>query len=76
MVGEDGSELARRIRRGRFVTVRCSCSCGAFLDDWLAGLAVEQLPDGTVPWFVPMVPGGNRWLLTVVRSLFLIARLK
>jgi len=29
---------------------------GGFLASWLSDLAVEQLPDGTVPWYVPMIP--------------------
>ncbi|ABS01609.1 glycoside hydrolase family 78 protein [Kineococcus radiotolerans] len=29
---------------------------GGFLASWLADVAVEQLPDGTVPWYVPMIP--------------------
>ena len=30
--------------------------CAGFLSSWLADVAAEQLPDGTVPWYVPMVP--------------------
>lgn len=32
-----------------------------FLASWLKDLAAEQLPDGTVPWYVPVVPGGPFW---------------
>lgn len=35
--------------------------CAGFLENWLADVALEQLPDGTVPWFVPVVPGGPTW---------------
>ncbi len=35
--------------------------CAGFLDSWLADVAVEQLDDGTVPWFVPSIPGGPTW---------------
>ncbi|MGW9112126.1 family 78 glycoside hydrolase catalytic domain [Microbacterium sp. NPDC055683] len=31
------------------------------LSSWLKDLAVEQLPDGTVPWYVPVVPGRAMW---------------
>ncbi|GGE92365.1 glycoside hydrolase family 78 protein [Mycetocola zhadangensis] len=31
------------------------------LGSWLKDVAVEQLDDGTVPWYVPVVPGGNHW---------------
>lgn len=31
------------------------------LRSWLKDLAVEQLPDGTVPWYVPVIPGGEMW---------------
>ncbi|MCM3848303.1 glycoside hydrolase family 78 protein [Pseudonocardia sp. DR1-2] len=31
------------------------------LSSWLRDLAIEQLDDGTVPWFVPVVPTGERW---------------
>ncbi|GAA4978823.1 glycoside hydrolase family 78 protein [Kineococcus glutinatus] len=30
--------------------------CAGFLSGWLADVAAEQLPDGTVPWYVPMIP--------------------
>ncbi|WP_432563954.1 family 78 glycoside hydrolase catalytic domain [Kineococcus sp. SYSU DK003] len=30
--------------------------CSGFLSSWLADLACEQLPDGTVPWYIPMIP--------------------
>ncbi|MGN6427169.1 MAG: family 78 glycoside hydrolase catalytic domain [Leifsonia sp.] len=32
-----------------------------FLASWLKDVAAEQLPDGTVPWYVPVVPGGPMW---------------
>ncbi|NIZ91433.1 family 78 glycoside hydrolase catalytic domain [Kineococcus rubinsiae] len=32
--------------------------CQGFLASWLADVAAEQLPDGTVPWYVPRVPAG------------------
>lgn len=32
-----------------------------FFSNWLTDVAVEQLPDGTVPWFVPVIPGGPMW---------------
>ncbi|MGW8482059.1 family 78 glycoside hydrolase catalytic domain [Microbacterium sp. NPDC055903] len=32
-----------------------------FLENWLQDVALEQLPDGTIPWFVPVVPGGPTW---------------
>jgi alpha-L-rhamnosidase len=35
--------------------------CSGMLSSWLKDLAVEQLPDGTVPWYVPVIPGGNFW---------------
>lgn len=35
--------------------------CTALIDSWLADVAAEQLPDGTVPWYVPVVPGGAQW---------------
>lgn len=31
------------------------------LTSWLQDLAAEQHPDGTVPWFVPEIPGGDQW---------------
>ncbi|MFF2327154.1 MULTISPECIES: family 78 glycoside hydrolase catalytic domain [unclassified Streptomyces] len=35
--------------------------CAGMLDSWLADVAAEQLPDGTVPWYVPVIPGGPTW---------------
>lgn len=35
--------------------------CSGMLGSWLQDLAVDQLPDGTVPWFVPRIPGGPSW---------------
>ncbi|WP_221583501.1 alpha-L-rhamnosidase [Microbacterium sp. G2-8] len=35
--------------------------CAGFLESWLRDVAVEQLDDGTVPWFVPVIPGGSTW---------------
>ncbi|MGV2984719.1 family 78 glycoside hydrolase catalytic domain, partial [Microbacterium sp. AGC85] len=31
------------------------------LSGWLQDLAAEQLPDGTVPWFVPVIPSDTMW---------------
>jgi len=31
------------------------------LTGWLRDLAVEQLPDGTVPWYVPVIPAVDKW---------------
>jgi alpha-L-rhamnosidase len=31
------------------------------LVSWLKDLALEQHDDGTVPWFVPEIPGGEQW---------------
>ncbi|MFE6804468.1 family 78 glycoside hydrolase catalytic domain [Streptomyces sp. NPDC057681] len=35
--------------------------CTGMLDSWLDDVAAEQLPDGTVPWYVPVIPGGPTW---------------
>lgn len=35
--------------------------CSGFLGSWLKDLAHEQLDDGTVPWFIPRIPGGPSW---------------
>ncbi|UKA64359.1 family 78 glycoside hydrolase catalytic domain [Arthrobacter sp. FW306-04-A] len=35
--------------------------CSGMLSSWLKDVAAEQLPDGTVPWYVPVIPGGNFW---------------
>lgn len=35
--------------------------CSGFLASWLKDLAAEQLDDGTVPWYVPVIPGGEYW---------------
>ncbi len=35
--------------------------CSGMLRSWLRDVAVEQLPDGTVPWYVPVIPGGDEW---------------
>ena len=35
--------------------------CGGMLASWLADVAVEQLPDGTVPWYVPVIPAHAMW---------------
>jgi alpha-L-rhamnosidase len=35
--------------------------CSGMLDSWLRDLAIEQLPDGTVPWYVPVVPSHYMW---------------
>ena len=31
------------------------------LDSWLRDVATEQLPDGTVPWYVPVIPAHRMW---------------
>jgi len=31
------------------------------LSGWLRDVAIEQLPDGTVPWYVPVIPSHNMW---------------
>ncbi|POX67915.1 alpha-L-rhamnosidase [Microbacterium sp. Ru50] len=31
------------------------------LAGWLRDLAIEQLPDGTVPWYVPVIPAHHMW---------------
>lgn len=31
------------------------------LSSWLEDLAIEQLPDGTVPWYVPVIPAHHMW---------------
>jgi alpha-L-rhamnosidase len=35
--------------------------CAGMLDSWLTDVALEQLPDGTVPWYVPVIPGAPMW---------------
>ena len=35
--------------------------CAGLLSSWLADLAVEQLPDGAVPWYVPVIPAHAMW---------------
>ena len=35
--------------------------CAALLDSWLVDVGLEQFPDGTVPWYVPVIPGGPMW---------------
>lgn len=35
--------------------------CAGLLSSWLRDLALEQLPDGTVPWFVPTIYGNPMW---------------
>ncbi len=35
--------------------------CSGMLTGWLRDLAAEQLPDGTVPWFVPVIPADTMW---------------
>lgn len=35
--------------------------CSGMLTGWLRDLAAEQLPDGTVPWFVPVIPTDTMW---------------
>ncbi len=31
------------------------------LSSWLRDVAAEQLPDGTVPWYVPVIPAHHMW---------------
>jgi alpha-L-rhamnosidase len=33
----------------------------ALLDSWLVDVGLEQLPDGTIPWYVPVIPGAPAW---------------
>jgi alpha-L-rhamnosidase len=35
--------------------------CYGMLASWLRDLAAEQHADGTVPWYVPEIPGGHEW---------------
>ncbi|GGF38887.1 alpha-L-rhamnosidase [Microbacterium sorbitolivorans] len=35
-----------------------------FLSSWLKDLAVEQRREDTVPWYVPVIPGGPMWTPT------------
>jgi len=35
--------------------------CSGMLSSWLKDVAAEQAPDGTVPWYVPVIPGGTYW---------------
>lgn len=35
--------------------------CSGMLASWMKDVAAEQLPDGTVPWYVPVIPGGEYW---------------
>ncbi|MFL1999980.1 MULTISPECIES: alpha-L-rhamnosidase [unclassified Microbacterium] len=35
--------------------------CSGMLSSWLRDVEAEQLPDGTVPWYVPVIPGGPEW---------------
>ncbi|MFE5141172.1 family 78 glycoside hydrolase catalytic domain [Streptomyces fagopyri] len=35
--------------------------CVGMLDSWLDDVKVEQLPDGTIPWYVPVIPGAPMW---------------
>ncbi|WP_238005435.1 family 78 glycoside hydrolase catalytic domain [Dactylosporangium sp. AC04546] len=35
--------------------------CGGVLGSWLRDVAAEQLPDGTVPWYVPVIPAKHMW---------------
>jgi alpha-L-rhamnosidase len=35
--------------------------CSGMLCSWLRDLAIEQLPDGTVPWYVPVIPAHQKW---------------
>ncbi|WLQ39967.1 family 78 glycoside hydrolase catalytic domain [Streptomyces laculatispora] len=35
--------------------------CSGMLDSWLTDVGLEQLPDGTIPWYVPVIPGEPMW---------------
>jgi alpha-L-rhamnosidase len=35
--------------------------CSGMLASWLVDVSLEQLPDGTVPWYVPVIPAHERW---------------
>ncbi len=35
--------------------------CAGFLSSWLKDVAVEQTRFGTVPWYVPVIPGAPQW---------------
>jgi alpha-L-rhamnosidase len=35
--------------------------CSGMLASWLVDVAHEQLPDGTVPWYVPVIPSRRMW---------------
>ena len=35
--------------------------CAALLDSWLVDVGLEQLSEGTVPWYVPVIPGPPHW---------------
>ena len=35
--------------------------CAALLDSWLVDVGLEQLSEGTVPWYVPVIPGPPLW---------------
>lgn len=35
--------------------------CSGMLTSWLRDVAIEQLPDGTVPWYVPVIPAHKMW---------------
>ncbi len=35
--------------------------CSGMLSSWLKDVAAEQSADGTVPWYVPSIPGGDYW---------------
>ena len=35
--------------------------CSGMLTGWLRDLSTEQLPDGTVPWYVPVIPADTMW---------------
>jgi alpha-L-rhamnosidase len=35
--------------------------CLSLLDSWLVDVGLEQQPDGSVPWYVPVIPGTPMW---------------
>ena len=35
--------------------------CTPLLDSWFTDVGLEQLSDGTIPWYVPVIPGAPMW---------------
>jgi alpha-L-rhamnosidase len=44
--------------------------CSGFLSSWLQDVAVEQQRFGTVPWYVPVIPGAPQWTPIVPGALW------